>query len=167
MRFLIFLFSLFILVCSCSKKVVPPVIENNDSTNVEIRYTKIFIKDTVTIKVPEQSAKQTTKDSSSYLETDFATSTARILEDGTLYHDIKNKVQEIPIETEKEIESRDTTIYKEKKVSVPVPVEKELSWREQTSIKWFPYLLGLCVLVLVYLIRKPLITLIKRYIVKQ
>lgn len=50
------------------------------------------------------------------------------------------------------------------KIKVPVPVEKELSWWEQTCIKWFPYTIGAILLSLVIIFRKPMLTLIRRFI---
>lgn len=48
--------------------------------------------------------------------------------DGSLSHSIKNKDQNIPLVTDKEIHYRDSIVERKKKVPVPVPVEKELSW---------------------------------------
>lgn len=55
-------------------------------------------------------------------------------------------------------------IIVDRKIEVPVPVEKELSWREQTSIKWFPYSIGAILLALVYIFRKPMLNFIRRFI---
>lgn len=156
-----------VLLCSCGKQTIAPVInESRDSTNVETRYIIIKEKDTVYFTIPEQSAERVSRDSSSHLETDFAISDARILEDGSLYHDLKNKAQNKPIETEKEIHRKDSIMYKEKeiKVPVPVPVERELSWWEHTAIKWFPYAMVLICMFFIYIFRKPIIALIRRFI---
>lgn len=55
-------------------------------------------------------------------------------------------------------------IYVERKVEVPVPVERELSKWEQTCIDLFPYVLGMLVVSLFVVLRKPMITLIRRFI---
>jgi len=165
MRSLVVIFTLLVIVSSCNKRtILPTVIHSSDSTNTEIRYKVIKEKDTVYLEVPAQSAERTTQDSSSHLETDFATSDARILEDGTLYHDLNNKPQKRPVETEKEIIYKDTTIYKERKVEIPVPVERELTKWEKISLKWFPYSLTVIFLILTYVLRKPLMTLIRRFL---
>lgn len=162
---LIALIAIFLTMQSCSKELYPPsIVETRDSVRVE---TKVIIKtekDTVYIEVPAQSAERTTQDSTSHLETDFATSDARIEQDGSLFHDLKNKPQKRPAETDKQIIVRDSIIYRDKIVEVPVPVERELTWWEHTSIKWFPYSLVALLAALVIIFRKPLFALIRRFI---
>lgn len=163
--YLIALIAIFSTMQSCCKKFYPPsIVETKDSVRVE---TKLIIKtekDTVYIEVPAQSSERTTQDSTSHLETDFATSDARIQDDGSLYHDLRNKHQKRPAETEKQIIYRDSIIYKDREVEVPIPVERELSWWEQTAIKWFPYTLAALLAVLVFIFRKPIFALIRRFI---
>lgn len=55
-------------------------------------------------------------------------------------------------------------IYVERKVEVPVPVERELSKWEQTCIDLFPYVLGMLAVSLFVVLRKPMISLIRRFI---
>lgn len=59
------------------------------------------------------------------------------------------------------------TLYKSKVDSIPVPyeVEKKLSWWKSTEIKFFPWVLALCVGLLGYTFRKPIGKLIKALIV--
>lgn len=118
-----------LLFSSCAKKITPVYVNNRDSLMVRKRIIKQL--DTVYIYVPEQTSERLTRDSSSHLETDFATSDARIMPNGSLQHNLKNKTQKKPVQTEKEIIYNDTTIYKERTVGVPVQVEKKLSWWEQ------------------------------------
>ena len=168
MRSLSIILVLLVIISSCSKKVLPPpIINTNDSVRTIIKYRIVKVKDSVFLEVPPQSAERTARDSTSHLETDYATSDARIMPDGSLSHNLKNKPQKKPVETEKEIIYNDTTIYKERKVEVPVPVERELTWWEQTSIKWFSYVLIGLIITIIILFRNPLrklINLIRRYI---
>ena len=127
------IFAIMILVLlssACCRKTTPIYITTIDSTRVEVRETTITVVDTAYITIPEQSIKQTVKDSTSHLETDFATSTASILSDGSLFHELKNKPDEVPVEVENKIHQKDSIVYNDRVVykEVPVEVEKELSW---------------------------------------
>ena len=55
-------------------------------------------------------------------------------------------------------------IYIDRKVQVPVPVERELSRWEVSCIKWFPYSMGAILITLVYIFRKQMRSLIRRFI---
>ena len=168
MKRLLYLIALIALLCTmqscCKKFYAPSIVETRDSVRVETKVIVKTEKDTVYIEVPAQSAERTTQDSTSHLETDFATSDARIEQDGSLYHDLKNKPQKRPAETEKQIIERDSIIYRDREVEVPVPVERELTWWEHTSIKWFPYSLAALLIILAYIFRKPLLAVIRRFI---
>lgn len=163
-RLLVVALSCFLYSCRTQKKFTTTVVTENENKNVEVRYEKIFVPDTVYLEIPAQTAERTTKDSTSNLENDFATSTAKINPDGTLYHDLNTKPQDKPVPTEKEVERKDSIIYVDKFTEIPVPVEKELSWWEQTCIKWFPYSIGTLLLSLIVILRKPMLNLIRRFI---
>lgn len=163
-QFLFLIATLLLVSCATGRKVGTVTFLEKDSVRTEVRKEVIYIPDTVYIKIPAQSAERTTKDSTSELENDFASSTARINPDGTLYHDLNTKPQDKPVPTEKEVERNDSIVYIDRFVEVPIPVEKELSWWEQTCIKWFPYLIGALLLSLVTIFRKPMLTLIRRFI---
>lgn len=163
-QFLFLISTLLLVSCATGRKVGTVTFLEKDSVRTEVRKEVIYIPDTVYIKIPAQSAERTTKDSTSNLENDFASSTARINPDGTLYHDLNTKPQDKPVPTEKEVERNDSIVYVDRFTEVPVPVEKELSWWERTCIKWFPYSIGSFLLSLVVIFRKPMLTLIRRFI---
>lgn len=150
--------------CATSRNRGAPVLKQKDSTRVEVRTQTIFVPDTVILEIPAQTAERTTADSTSHLENDYAISDSRINADGTLYHDLKTKPQKKPVPIEKEIERTDSIVYKDIAVEVPVPVERELSWWEQTCIKWFPYSLGTVLIAIGFIFRKPMLSLIRRFI---
>lgn len=116
---------LALFLAGCSRK---PVEQVSTDIRTEVRYEKILIPDTVYVEVPEQTAERTTPDSTSELENDYATSTARIMPDGNLYHDLKTKPQKKPVPTEREIVYRDSIVYRDRTKTVTVSVERELSW---------------------------------------
>lgn len=148
--------------CSSSKKAIS--IEKRDSVRTEIRYEKVFIKDTAYIEIPAQISERIIKDSVSFLENDYALSNARINSDGTLFHDLRTKPQNKPVVIDTKIERRDSIIYKDREIEVPIPVERELGWWEKTSIRFFPLSLSALFLICLYLFRKPILTLIRRFI---
>ena len=141
-----------------------------DSSDVKVEIRTEYVTDTVFIEIPAQKSENTTQDSISHLETDYAVSDARINPDGSLSHSLENKPQKKPAEFQKPIEHKDSirTIYKyrykDKEVKVPVEVEKDLSWWQSTSIKFFPYTLVLILGMGGWIFRKPLIKIIKTFI---
>lgn len=116
--------------------------------------------DTAYIEVPAQSAEITTRDSVSHLETDFATSDARINPDGTLFHNLLNKPQERPAVVPTTVQRVDSIVERE----VPVVVyrdEPPNKW-EQFKIDSFWWLIGAIAALLAINFRKPIISLIKK-----
>ena len=169
---------LFIVSGCCTQRRVveqnTTVIQQKDSSNTEVRVEKVieYLTDTVYIKIPAQMAERTTQDSTSHLENDYATSDARINQDGTLYHDLKTKPQEIASEFQKPVERNDSvrTEYKTKIKYVirtqKKEVEKELTWWQHTCIKWFPWCLILLIIAIGYIFRKPILRITKRLLCK-
>lgn len=169
---------LFIVSGCCTQRRVveqnTTVIQQKDSSNTEVRVEKVieYLTDTVYIKIPAQMAERTTQDSTSHLENDYATSDARINQDGTLYHDLKTKPQEIASEFQKPIERNDSirTEYKTKTEYITLidkkEVEKELTWWQHTCIKWFPWCLILLIIAIGYIFRKTILKITKRLLCK-
>jgi len=151
-------------LCSCSKRVAqttPTVIEYEHTiTNTRTEY----LHDTVWLEVPAQSAEVVVLDSVSVLENDYATSTARINPNGTLFHNLATKPQRKPVERDLPVTYKDSIIYKEKEVQVPVPVEKKLTKWQSTCINWFPWSVLLLALAIGGIFRKPLLALVRRFI---
>lgn len=166
MKNLILTLAVFCLLCACGtqRKLPTTTIQETTNSNVEVKYEKVFVHDTTYIEIPAQTAERTTPDSTSHLENDFAVSDARINADGTLFHDLKTKPQKKPVPVEKEIERRDSVAYADRYVEVPVPVERSLNRWERTCINWFPYSVAALLLALVYIFRKPIRSLIRRFI---
>lgn len=122
---------------------------SQDSTRVEVRTQTILVPDTVYLEIPSQTAERTTRDSVSHLENDYAVSDARINADGSLYHDLRTKVQKRAIETDKRVVTRDSLIYRDKVVNVKetVSVPRELTTFQKIQIFGFWLLLVLVVFV--------------------
>lgn len=166
MKNLIFILAVSCLLygCGTQRKLPTTTIQETTNSNVEVKYEKVFVHDTTYIEIPAQTAERTTRDSTSHLENDFAVSDAKINPDGSLFHDLKTKPQKKPVPVNKEIERRDSIAYVDRYVEVPVPVERSLTRREKTCINWFPYSVVAILLLLVYVFRKPMRSLIRRFI---
>lgn len=162
MKNLIFILAVSCLLygCGTQRKLPTTTIQETTNSNVEVKYEKVFVHDTTYIEIPAQTAERTTRDSTSHLENDFAVSDAKINPDGSLFHDLKTKPQKKPVPVNKEIERRDSIAY----VDSPVPVERSLTRWEKTCINWFPYSVVAILLLLVYVFRKPMRSLIRRFI---
>lgn len=157
--------TLLLVSCSTTKKaaqVLTPVA--TETINTKVVEKQIFIRDTVIVEIPAQQAERTTRDSTSFLETDYAASTARINLDGTLYHELKNKPQRKPVPHETPVLTKDSIVYININTPVPYPVERELTKWEAISIKYFKWLLPLFASALVWIFRKPVMALIRIFI---
>ncbi len=130
-----------LLLTGCASHRSVSETESRDSVRVEYRERIIKVPDTVFVDIPAQTAERTTADSVSHLENDYALSDARINADGTLFHSLNTKPQQRPVITEKEIQVRDSIIYRDrfktKTETKTVEVEKELSWFQKTQIYGF------------------------------
>lgn len=145
-----------LLSCRSNKQlVIPP---ERVVTQIE-RMTEVRW-DTAYIEVPAQSAEVVIQDSVSHLETDFATSDARINPDGTLYHNLKNKPQERPAVVPTTVQRIDSIV--EREVPVPVYIDKPPNKVDKFKIGAFWWLFGGFAALLAILFRKPIDTIIKR-----
>ena len=133
-----------------------------DSIHVDTRvetYTE-YIHDTVYVAIPAQTAERITKDSTSYLENDYAASNAAIKPDGSLYHDLVTKPQKIPKEIDIPVHHRDSTatFYHAAEIPTITEVEADLTWWEITCITMFPMsLIGIAIL-LIIIFRRPILS---------
>ena len=157
-------FIAFLLLTSCGAgKRLPVQTEQRDSVRIEVRKETKYIKDTVFLTVPAQSAENTTCDTSSHLETDYAESDARINPDGTLYHSLRNKEQEKPIPVMVPLLQKDSLMsrYRDRLVYRRVEVPRELTAWQKWQVRSFWILLSA---VAIFVLRKPLLALIRRFI---
>lgn len=156
----------FIALGSCST-AKPKVVER---VKTEVRTETIFIRDTLTFEIPAQSSERVTRDSTSHLETDYALSTASILSDGSLFHELRNKARNLSVPFLKPMERKDSVLYRDKlvrepyEVRVPIEVVKPLTWWQQTQIRGFWGLLVVVALFVGVRYRHPLIAILKRVV---
>ena len=125
--------------CGTTRHLPQETVQSKDSTKVEIREKTVYVRDTVILKIPAQTAERETQDSTSHLENEYAASDARINKDGSLYHDLKTKPQDKPVEFDKPVETRDSIIYRTQYIDrvQTAEVERELSWWQKTQMYGF------------------------------
>lgn len=166
MKGLLYLFIIAVLLAGCSPCKHLSATQEQDSTLTKVITQTYYVKDTVRIEIPAQTAERTTADSVSELENDYATSKARINPDGTLYHDLKTKPQDIPKEVETPVQVKDSIVYRYKykdKVQT-VEVERELTWWQKTQIYGFWLLAVLITARLIWKYRSKIMSFIRKLI---
>ena len=141
MKALLYILAAVLLFTSCStcRHIAASQEQRQDSTHTEVVTKTYFVTDTVFLEIPAQAAERTTADSVSQLENDYATSEARINPDGTLYHNLKTKPQDIPKEVQTPVQQKDSIVYRYKYRNIvkTVEVERELTWWQKTQIYGF------------------------------
>lgn len=163
-RFILIIISLIGLTCCspCKHLTTGEQQASADSVRIEYRERIILVPDTVIITIPAQTAERTTLDSISHLENDFAESDARINSDGSLFHSLNSKPQEMEVPTQKQIEQRDSIVYRDRwlqrTITRTVTVKQDLSWWQKTQIYGF---WGV-ILLMAFLHRKKITSLIRR-----
>lgn len=157
----VFVVALLSLTSCGAGKHLPVQTENRDSVRIEVREVRRYIRDTAFIPIPAQSAENTTRDTSSHLETDFAESDARINPDGTLYHSLRNKPQEKPIPVIVPLIQKDSIVCRLRLKKEVVQVPRELTAWQKWQMRSFWILLSAGA---VYVLKKPMLALARRFI---
>lgn len=167
MKEFIFTILLFLMMsCGTANKTPYPGPSVRDSIRIVTKVEKTYVKDTVFVNVPSQEKENTTQDSHSHLETDFAESDASIDSTGRLHHTLNNKKGKVPVPTETPIIKNDSIVFRDIEVEVPKPypveveVPRDLTWWQQTQMIGF--WIALSLLMLKY--RKSIWGFIRRFI---
>lgn len=138
-HFLLFIFSALCVACSVARQAAP---SENLSTRIEV--VTVFEKDTVLVEIPQIVEKVQTMDTVSFLENEFAKSSAKV-SDGILSHSLETKPIQKPVEIQKEIVYRDSVVFRDRTVVETVEVEKSLSGWQQFKIKTGGYAIGMII----------------------
>lgn len=88
--------SLMLLMASCRSGSVS-VKQSSDMEKAVMSYKEFTTIDTMTLPIPRESISVCSMDSVSRLETSVAVSVARLKEDGTIHHELYNKVRSCTI----------------------------------------------------------------------
>lgn len=154
--FIPFLFAALLLGGCAATRHVSDSVNSEEQDTVRVETVTIYVPDTVFVEIPAQTAERETRDSVSHLENDYAVSEARINLDGSLYHDLRTKPQKKPVEFQKPVERRDSTVYRERvkteTVTETVEVPRQLTWFQKTSI--YGFWAAIIFLMIVYTIKR-------------
>lgn len=108
MRYIsLFCYCLMLLMTSCRSSSVS-IERTSDVEKDVISYREFTTIDTMTLPIPRESISVCSIDSISRLETSVAVSVARLKKDGTIQHEIHNKVQNCTIYVPSKTIIRDT-----------------------------------------------------------
>ncbi|MBE6224428.1 MAG: hypothetical protein E7122_04285 [Bacteroidales bacterium] len=143
-HFLLFIFSALCVACSVARQAAP---SEKLSTRVEV--VTVFEKDTVLVEIPQIVEKVQTMDTVSFLENEFAKSSAEV-SDGILSHSLETKPVQKPVEIQKEIVYRDSIVFRDRTIIETVEVEKPLTGWQQFKIKTGGYAIGMIIGMIVY-----------------
>ena len=99
--------SLMLLMASCRTSSVS-LMQSSDIEKAVISYQEVTTIDTMTLPIPRESISVCSMDSISRLETSVAVSVARLKEDGTIHHELRNKMQSCTIYVPSKTIIRDT-----------------------------------------------------------
>ena len=138
-HFLLFILSALCVACSVARQAAP---SEKLSTRVEV--VTVFEKDTVLVEIPQIVEKVQTMDTISFLENEFAKSSAEV-SDGILSHSLETKPVQKPVEIQKEIVYRDSVVFRDRTVVEIVEVEKPLTGWQQLKIKTGGYAIGMII----------------------
>lgn len=154
--------------CKTAKPPVQqiPTVPIETITDTRIIHTESI--DTLYIQIPAQSAERTAPEKFSHLETDYAESDAKINQDGTLSHSIRNKPAKHPVP----VKNSTDTIITERLVEKPIPVEvpryteRQLTWWEKTRLDTWIWIAAALALSLGWICRRPLAAFARRLLKK-
>lgn len=148
------------LAVSCGVCRKQPKVIYKDSTITKIEYRDRIVHDTAKVEIPVEVEKIVTKDTVSHLENTYAKSDAMV-SNGLLYHSLesKPKVIKVPFEVVVHDTLKVSDTVKSETVTVEVP--SPLSPFQRFRLNGFWFLLAALVLSLVWIFRKPLLSLIK------
>ena len=131
--------------CGTSQRALGRTESQRETVKV-IEHTE-YVPVTVNVPIPEITSEVTVIDTSSHLENKYSESDARINSDGTLYHNLKTKPQNITATAEAKVQYRDSIIVQriESEIIIEKPVEKKLGWWQRFRMSSFWVLLSLLV----------------------
>lgn len=144
--FVLILFSVLCVACSVVKQAAP-----SENIRIETRIERVFETDSVFLEIPVQVEKVQTMDTVSFLENEFAKSSAEVSK-GILSHTLETKPISKLVEIKKEIVYRDSIIVKDNVIIQTIEVEKPLTGWQSFKMKTGGYTISLLIIAIVCVI---------------
>ena len=144
--FVLILFSVLCVACSVVKQAAP-----SENIRIETRIERVFETDSVFLEIPVQVEKVQTMDTVSFLENEFAKSSAAVSK-GILSHTLETKPISKLVEIKKEIVYRDSIIVKDNVIIQTIEVEKPLTGWQSFKMKTGGYTISLLIIAIVCVI---------------
>ena len=153
---------IIMLLCGCKtwKTGVNEEKDTHDSVQIEVREIVKEVPVTVYVEIPAQQKERETKDSVSYLKTDFAESLARLSwvgEEPLLFHSLSNIPQRIEKTDSVQVKETVKTVFKTRRVTYNKTIikEKRIAWWQKALmysgvLMW----LGVIILILIRFLRR-------------
>lgn len=168
---------LFFFSCCPCRKIATDNNSNHevkDSVRTEIRYEKVteYVHDTTYVTIPAQESINHTLADSSHLENQYCSSDAKINPDGSLYHDLKTKPQNIPVPfekpvttiTESEHHEHTNTDVSENNQTVTEYIERDYTWWDKTRFYASYVLFGWLLINYRKFFKKLIISILKQFV---
>lgn len=127
----------------------------------EVHHRTVWVPDTVSLHIPRIFQERASIDTASHLENDLAFSDASIDAKGVLHHSLGTKEQDVPVPVQRQVEYRDSLVYRDKEVLVPDPYPVEVpaalnAW-QRFRLKSFWPLVGLAFGQIIWRYRKVIL----------
>lgn len=149
--------------CAARRIVEAPIAHRSDSTAIHVRYSLEYRPILVDFEIPDIRETRSVRDTTNYLENDYAESTATV-SGGVLTHSLNTKPHTESVEVNVPHERTDTTIYIYQDVVKIKEVEKSLSWWQETQIRAFwAMFFVFCIIILWKLLRSKISAFFKSF----
>ena len=142
------------ILCSCGAQKVIPV---SSATTVKVIEHTDMVPVVVDLMIPEIRAEVTTRDTTSFLENEYASSMAIVSRNGELFHGLYIKPQKRPQIVNVPVVHKDSIVYVNTETEKIVEVEKYLSWWQRIRLDSYFILIAL----IIWAYRKNILKLIR------
>lgn len=153
----VYVMILAVLLSGCAaRRIVAPIASRSDSTAIVVRHSILYHPILAEFNIPDIRETRYTRDTTNYLENDYAESTATV-SDGVLTHSLNTKPHTETVEVDVPVERTDSTIYVYKEVEKVKEVATPLTWWQETQIRAFWAMFSIfCIIILWRVFRSKL-----------
>ena len=138
-----------LLSAGCAAQRVATNNIQQDSVSVAVREVVEYVIDTVEVRIPLISESVTTRDTTSFLENEYTSSSAMV-SGGVLFHSLSTKEQLRQVQIKTPRLRRDSVIREYIRRTVEVEVERDLTFFQMLQMRGFWILLSIFILFLLF-----------------